>query len=294
MQIARDLAGYSLGEADLLRRAMGKKIRKEMEAQRERFHLRRGRARRRARSRPRRFSSLREVRRIRLQQVALRRLRASHLSDRLHEGELSGRVHGRLDDAEMHNTDKLSEYRAEAERLGHQGRAAFDQPVGRRPSRWKAAPSAMRWRRSKASARRPWRRSLRRAATAVPRPCRFRAPHQSARRQQARARKPGRGRRVRRARAEPGARPRRRRRDARLRAAPARGRDRRPERIVRRAVARARRCRCPGVEPWLPAERLQNANTTRSAFSSPGIRSTTMRRRSGGLRVQPMAEFARA
>ena len=37
MQIARDLAGYSLGEADLLRRAMGKKIRAEMEQQRERF-----------------------------------------------------------------------------------------------------------------------------------------------------------------------------------------------------------------------------------------------------------------
>src|ERR1700686_3635571 len=36
-QIARDLAGYSLAEADLLRRAMGKKIRKEMEQQRERF-----------------------------------------------------------------------------------------------------------------------------------------------------------------------------------------------------------------------------------------------------------------
>jgi DNA polymerase-3 subunit alpha len=37
MQIARDLAGYSFGEADLLRRAMGKKIRSEMEKQRERF-----------------------------------------------------------------------------------------------------------------------------------------------------------------------------------------------------------------------------------------------------------------
>ncbi|BAT60748.1 DNA polymerase III subunit alpha [Variibacter gotjawalensis] len=37
MQIAQMLAGYSLGEADLLRRAMGKKIKKEMEAQRERF-----------------------------------------------------------------------------------------------------------------------------------------------------------------------------------------------------------------------------------------------------------------
>jgi DNA polymerase-3 subunit alpha len=37
MKIAQDLAGYSLGEADLLRRAMGKKIRAEMEKQRERF-----------------------------------------------------------------------------------------------------------------------------------------------------------------------------------------------------------------------------------------------------------------
>jgi DNA polymerase III subunit alpha len=36
-QIARDLAGYSLAEADLLRRAMGKKIKAEMNAQRGRF-----------------------------------------------------------------------------------------------------------------------------------------------------------------------------------------------------------------------------------------------------------------
>ena len=37
MQIAQELSGYSLGEADLLRRAMGKKIRAEMDAQRARF-----------------------------------------------------------------------------------------------------------------------------------------------------------------------------------------------------------------------------------------------------------------
>ena len=37
MQIAQILAGYSLGEADLLRRAMGKKIKEEMDAQRARF-----------------------------------------------------------------------------------------------------------------------------------------------------------------------------------------------------------------------------------------------------------------
>ncbi len=37
MQAAQVLAGYSLGEADLLRRAMGKKIQAEMDAQRSRF-----------------------------------------------------------------------------------------------------------------------------------------------------------------------------------------------------------------------------------------------------------------
>ena len=37
MQIANRLAGFSLGEADILRRAMGKKNRDEMAAQREKF-----------------------------------------------------------------------------------------------------------------------------------------------------------------------------------------------------------------------------------------------------------------
>ncbi len=37
MQIARDLAGYSLGDADLLRRAMGKKIKSEMDKHEARF-----------------------------------------------------------------------------------------------------------------------------------------------------------------------------------------------------------------------------------------------------------------
>ncbi len=37
MQIAQILSGYSLGEADILRRAMGKKIRSEMDKQRSRF-----------------------------------------------------------------------------------------------------------------------------------------------------------------------------------------------------------------------------------------------------------------
>ena len=37
MEIAKQLAGYTLGGADLLRRAMGKKIKAEMDAQREMF-----------------------------------------------------------------------------------------------------------------------------------------------------------------------------------------------------------------------------------------------------------------
>ncbi|MEM8827498.1 MAG: DNA polymerase III subunit alpha, partial [Pseudomonadota bacterium] len=37
MQVAQELAGYSLGEADLLRRAMGKKKKEEMDAQKVRF-----------------------------------------------------------------------------------------------------------------------------------------------------------------------------------------------------------------------------------------------------------------
>ena len=35
MKIAQILSGYTLGEADLLRRAMGKKIQKEMDAQKK-------------------------------------------------------------------------------------------------------------------------------------------------------------------------------------------------------------------------------------------------------------------
>ena len=37
MQIAQELSGYSLGCADLLRRAMGKKIKSEMDQQRASF-----------------------------------------------------------------------------------------------------------------------------------------------------------------------------------------------------------------------------------------------------------------
>ena len=99
MQIAQVLAGYTLGGADLLRRAMGKKIKAEMDAQREDVHRGRRGTRRRP---PACRADLRpdgEVRRLRLQQVARRRLCARRLPDRVSQGELSGRVPRRVDDA---------------------------------------------------------------------------------------------------------------------------------------------------------------------------------------------------
>ena len=100
MQIAQLLAGYSLGEADLLRRAMGKKIQhgdgRAARALSSRGAIERGIAQARRRRDLRR---LREVRRLRLQQDPRGGLCAARLSDRLYEGELSGRVPRRVDDA---------------------------------------------------------------------------------------------------------------------------------------------------------------------------------------------------
>jgi DNA polymerase III subunit alpha len=75
MQIAQVLAGYSLGEADLLRRAMGKKIKSEMDAQRDRFvkgAVERGR--RAGRQGQRDLRPAGALRRLRLQQEPRRRL----------------------------------------------------------------------------------------------------------------------------------------------------------------------------------------------------------------------------
>ena len=76
MQIAQVLAGYSLGGADLLRRAMGKKKAEEMAKERAKFEAGAGE---RGVDPRQGVADLRpdgEVRRLRLQQVARRRLRA--------------------------------------------------------------------------------------------------------------------------------------------------------------------------------------------------------------------------
>ena len=83
MQIANRLAGFSLGEADILRRAMGKKNRDEMAAQREKFLAGCAAAQSSAEKGRAHFRSDGRIRRLRLQQIALLRLRAAGLSDRL-------------------------------------------------------------------------------------------------------------------------------------------------------------------------------------------------------------------
>ncbi len=89
MQIAQTMAGYSLGRADLLRRAMGKKIPAEMEAQREIFTkgaIERGIAPADRQNRVRRNG---EVRRLRFQQEPFRTVCDACLSDGVAEGEPS-------------------------------------------------------------------------------------------------------------------------------------------------------------------------------------------------------------
>ena len=98
MQIANRLAGYSLGEADLLRRAMGKKKAEEMAQQRERFVEGAARAKISAKENRKDFRSHGAVRRIRLQQVPFGSLCPARLSHGLFEDALSCRVHGGLAD----------------------------------------------------------------------------------------------------------------------------------------------------------------------------------------------------
>ena len=173
MQIAQVLAGYTLGGADLLRRAMGKKIQAEMDAQRQQFVE--GAPARGVERAPRR-ADLRpdgEIRRLRLQQIACRRLCAGRLPDRLSEGQLPGRVHGRVDDARSRQHRQAQPFPPGAGPARHRAPAARHQPLRRRPSRSRptrrpaSRRSAMRWPRSRGSASRrcaSWSPSARRAA----------------------------------------------------------------------------------------------------------------------------------
>ncbi len=95
MRIANVLAGFSLAEADVLRKAVGKKdealIKQEVGQFVERAM---------AQGHPRRLAEElggadRDLRAVRLQQVALRRVLGALLPDGLAQGALSRRIHGR-------------------------------------------------------------------------------------------------------------------------------------------------------------------------------------------------------
>ena len=129
MQIAQVMAGYSLGDADLLRRAMGKKIRAgNGKAARD---LRRRRDEEQRAEGPGRYHlrTAGKIRRLRLQQEPCGGLRAGVLSHRLHEGALSRRVPGGVDDARslQHRQALGISRRGAAAR--HQGRGAQHQPL---------------------------------------------------------------------------------------------------------------------------------------------------------------------
>ena len=154
MQAAQILAGYSLGQADLLRRAMGKKIRSEMAGAARGLRQGRDRARHREIARRRDLRSAGALRRIRLQQEPRGGLCAGRLPDRLSEGELSGRVPRRVDDA------RHGQHR-QAGGVSHRGQPARHRASSRRRSivrasisRSRATPSATRLPRSRASASR--------------------------------------------------------------------------------------------------------------------------------------------
>ena len=127
MEIAKQLAGYTLGGADLLRRAMGKKIKAEMDAQREVFVT--GARAAGIEPRPREHDLRRggEVRLLRLQQEPCRRLCAARLPDRLSEGQPSGRVLRRGDDDRDAPTRRSS--RATATRCVQRGIPLFGPDV---------------------------------------------------------------------------------------------------------------------------------------------------------------------
>ena len=130
MQIARELAGYSLGGADLLRRAMGKKIKAEMDAQREAFIDGASQTRRRTEAERHDLRAGREVRVLRLPQGARHRLRPARLSDRVPQGEPPGRV---LCGGDDHGPGQPGQ----TEPLSPGDRALRDSPAAARRQPWR-------------------------------------------------------------------------------------------------------------------------------------------------------------
>ncbi len=118
MQAAQMLSGYTLGEADLLRRAMGKKIRSEMKAQRDRFvsgAIKQGVERNHAEAifeLLERFADY-GFNKSHAAAYALVAYQTAYMKANYPVEFLAASM-----TLDMGNTDKLAEFRAEAERLG--------------------------------------------------------------------------------------------------------------------------------------------------------------------------------
>jgi DNA polymerase III subunit alpha len=117
-QIARDLAGYSLGKADILRRAMGKKDKKEMASQRDSFisgAVERGIAQSDAETIFEACAKFAEYgfNKSHSAPYALLTYHTAYMKANYPVEFLAASM-----TLAMGNTDKLAEYRAEAERLG--------------------------------------------------------------------------------------------------------------------------------------------------------------------------------
>jgi DNA polymerase-3 subunit alpha len=113
------MAGYSLGGADLLRRAMGKKIQAAMDAERPKFIAgAAGKRRRCAKTAEEVWALLDKFANYGFNKSHAAAYGAGQLSDRLAEGEPPGRIHGRGDERDIHLTDKLNVYKREVDRLG--------------------------------------------------------------------------------------------------------------------------------------------------------------------------------
>ena len=166
LQVVRKLAGYSLGQADVLRRAMGKKDKEVMAQEGPKFIAAGGRARLLEPDRRARVGPAAAVRRLRLQQGPRVLLCAGRVSDGVSQGELPGRVvRGRAEhDRRRHR---------KGGRRGGRVPARWASSCCRRTSTRRGWSSASRARRDSVRAgrgeeRRRGRRRADRAASATP------------------------------------------------------------------------------------------------------------------------------
>ena len=193
MQIAQELSGYTLGGADLLRRAMGKKIQAEMDKQRKIFvegAVGRGVPKEKANDI---FDQVNKFAGYRLQQVrtpaayALVAYQTAYLKANHPVAFMAATM-----TLDMHNTDKLAAFRQELDRLGIPLLPPDVKRLGARFQGRRPCGPLRAGRDPQCRARRDGSRGRRaREERPVRRPVRFCRPHRPAHGQQAAVGKPG-------------------------------------------------------------------------------------------------------